>query len=123
MIQRKVLANGLEVIVVENHGVPLATIEIDVKNGSFTQTPEYEGLAHMYEHMFFRADAKYPGVSEFWDRASDLGAVFNGTTAEERVNYYMTVPADSAAAALKLLAAALREPLFRQTSSSASGRS
>ena len=56
IIQRKVLANGLEVIVVENHGVPLATIEIDVKNGSFTQSPAYEGLAHMYEHMFFRAN-------------------------------------------------------------------
>ncbi len=114
VIQRRVLANGLEIIVVENHGVPLATVEVDVKNGSFTQTPEYEGLAHMYEHMFFRADAKYPGVSEFWDKASDLGAVFNGTTAEERVNYYMTVPADSAGAAIRLLAAALREPLFRQ---------
>ena len=114
VIQRKILSNGLEVIVVENHGVPLATVEVDVKNGSFTQSPEYEGLAHMYEHMFFRADAKYPGASEFWDRASDLGAVFNGTTAEERVNYYMTVPADSAATALKLLSAALREPLFRQ---------
>jgi zinc protease len=114
VIQRKVLSNGFEVIVVENHGVPLATVEVDVKNGSFTQSPEYEGLAHMYEHMFFRADAKYPGASEFWDRASDIGAVFNGTTAEERVNYYMTVPADSAATALKLLSAALREPLFRQ---------
>jgi zinc protease len=114
VIQRRVLPNGLEVIVVENHGVPLATVEVDVRNGSFTQSPEYEGLAHMYEHMFFRADAKYPGVSEFWDHASDLGAVFNGTTAEERVNYYMTVPADSAAAALRLLSAALREPLFRQ---------
>src|SRR4051812_34980027 len=114
IIQRKVLPNGLEVIVVENHGVPLATVEIDVKNGSFTQSPEYEGLAHMYEHMFFRADARYPGPSEFWDRASDLGAVFNGTTSEERVNYYMTVPADSAGAALALLSAALKEPLFRQ---------
>ena len=114
VIQRKVLGNGLEVIVVENHGVPLATVEVDVKNGSFTQPPEYEGLAHMYEHMFFRADATYPGPSEFWDRASDLGAVFNGTTSEERVNYYMTVPSDSAGAALGLLAAALKEPLFRQ---------
>jgi len=94
IIQRKVLANGLEVIVVENHGVPLATIEIDVKNGSFTQSPEYEGLAHMYEHMFFRANSTYPEPNQFWDRASDLGAVFNGTTAEERVNYYMTVPAE-----------------------------
>jgi zinc protease len=42
IIQRKVLPNGLEVIVVENHGVPLATVEIDVKNGSFTQSPQYE---------------------------------------------------------------------------------
>src|SRR5437868_8264501 len=112
IIQRKVLPNGLEVNVVENHGVPLATIEIDVKNGSFTQSPEYEGLAHMYEHMFFRADEKYPGSGQFWDEASNTGAVFNGTTAEERVNYYMTVPADSTSAALHLLSAALRYPLF-----------
>jgi zinc protease len=69
IIQRKVLPNGLEVIVVENHGVPLATVEIDVKNGSFTQSPQYEGLAHMYEHMFFRADSTFPEPNQFWDRA------------------------------------------------------
>ncbi|MGH7652678.1 MAG: M16 family metallopeptidase [Gemmatimonadaceae bacterium] len=114
IIQRKVLANGLEVIVVENHGVPLATIEIDVKNGSFTQSPQYEGLAHMYEHMFFRADSTFPEPNQFWDRASDLGAVFNGTTEEERVNYYMTVPAEKLSDGMHLLAAALRAPLFRQ---------
>ncbi len=114
IIQRKVLANGLEVIVVENHGVPLATIEIDVKNGSFTQSPEYEGLAHMYEHMFFRANSTYPEPNQFWDRASDLGAVFNGTTAEERVNYYMTMPAEKLVDGIHLLATALRAPLFRQ---------
>src|SRR6266571_9008910 len=114
IIQRKVLTNGLEVIVVENHGVPLATIEIDVKNGSFTQSPEYEGLAHMYEHIFFRANSKYPEPNQFWDQASDLGAVFNGTTQEERVNYYMTVPAEKLADAVQLLATALREPLFRR---------
>jgi zinc protease len=114
IIQRRVLANGLEVIVVENHGVPLATIEIDVKNGSFTQSPQYEGLAHMYEHMFFRADSTFPEPNQFWDRASDLGAVFNGTTAEERVNYYMTVPAEKLSDGVHLLAAALRAPLFRR---------
>ena len=114
IIQRKVLGNGLEIIVVENHGVPLATIEIDVKNGSFTQSPAYEGLAHMYEHMFFRANATYPDPNQFWDRASDLGAVFNGTTAEERVNYYMTVPAEKLVDGIHLLATALRAPLFRQ---------
>jgi len=114
IIQRKVLSNGLEVIVVENHGVPLATVEVNVKNGSFTQSPEFEGLAHMYEHMIFRANSRYPDPSQFLDRMSDLGAVFNGTTQEERVNYYLTVPADKTGDAIALLAAALREPLFRQ---------
>lgn len=60
IIHRRVLANGLEVIVVENHGVPIVTAELDVKNGSFAQTPEFAGLAHMYEHMFFRANREYP---------------------------------------------------------------
>lgn len=113
IIQRRVLANGLEVIVVENHGVPLATLEIDVKNGAFTQTPEYAGLAHMYEHMFFKASAEYPSPDDFGSRASELGAIYNGTTQEERVNYYLTLPADSLEGGLRFLAASLREPLFR----------
>jgi zinc protease len=114
IIQRRVLANGLEVIVVENHGVPLATIEIDVKNGSFTQTPEYEGLAHMYEHMFFKANSKYPELNQFWDRASELGAVFNGTTDVEDVSYYMTVPAEKLSDAIQLISSAIQAPLFRR---------
>jgi zinc protease len=114
IIQRKVLSNGLEVIVVENHGVPLATVEVNVRNGSFTQPPEFEGLAHMYEHMIFRANSKYRDPGQFLDRMSELGAVFNGTTQEERVNYYLTVPADKTGDAISLLSAALRDPLFRQ---------
>ena len=65
IIQRKLLANGLEVIVIENHGVPLATVELVVKNGAFTQTPEYAGLAHMYEHMFFKSNDDYPQPDQF----------------------------------------------------------
>ena len=114
IIQRKVLSNGLEVIVIENHGVPLATIEIDVKNGSFTQSPDYEGLAHMYEHMFFKANSRYSEPNQFWDRASELGAIFNGSTQEERVNYYMTVPAEKLSGAVQLVASAIQGPLFRR---------
>jgi zinc protease len=68
----------------------------------------------MYEHMFFRANSKYPEPNQFWDKASDLGAVFNGTTQEERVNYYMTVPAEKLGDGIDLLASALRSPLFRR---------
>lgn len=113
VMRRKVLANGMEIIVVENHGVPIATLEIDVKNGSFTQPPDYAGLAHMYEHMFFKANKKLPEPEEFTDRAAELGAVFNGSTQEERVNYFLTLPADSLEGGLGFLADALRSPLFR----------
>lgn len=113
VIRRKVLPNGLEVVVVENHGVPIATLEINVRNGAFTQTPEYAGLAHMYEHMFFKANADLPDAEAFTDRAGELGAVFNGTTQEERVNYYLTLPADSLVGGLRFLASALIKPLFR----------
>ena len=113
-IRHEVLPNGLEVIVVENHGVPLVTVELDVKNGSFTQTAEYAGLAHMYEHMFFKASRQFPEPGAFAQRAGELGAEYNGTTSEERVNYYMTMLADSLEGGMRLLSASLREPLFRE---------
>lgn len=112
-IRRDTLANGLEVIVVENHGVPLATIEANARNGSFTQSATYEGLSHLYEHMFFKSNAAYPIPEQFVARASELGAVFNGTTGEERVNYWLTLPSDSTMPGLAFLAGALRSPLFR----------
>jgi zinc protease len=111
-IRRDTLPNGLEIIVIENHGVPLATIEADVRNGSFTQSASYEGLSHLYEHMFFKANLAYPMPEQFVARASELGAVFNATTQEERVNYYLTVPSDSTMQGIALLASALRTPLF-----------
>lgn len=110
--RRRVLANGLEVVVVENRGVPLATVEVDVRNGSFTQSPEYAGLAHMYEHMFFKANQTYPEPDAFVEHAGNLGAIFNGTTKEESVSYYLSLPSDSLEGGLRFMAAALRAPLF-----------
>jgi zinc protease len=113
-IQRQVLPNGLEVIAVENRGVPLVTIEVDVRNGSFTQGPQFEGLSHLYEHMFFKANTEYPEPDQFVARASELGAEFNGQTREEVVNYYVTIPADSLEGGMRFLAAPLKGPLFRR---------
>jgi zinc protease len=112
MIQRRTLQNGMEIVVVENHGVPLATLEINVRNGAFTQTPTTEGVAHLYEHMFFKGSTSYPNPDAFLFRAAELGATFNGTTQEERVNYYVTLPADSIQGGMEWLAGALRSPTF-----------
>jgi zinc protease len=52
----KKLANGLEVIVLPDSSVPLVTVELAVRNGSFTEPPELNGLSHLYEHMFFKTN-------------------------------------------------------------------
>jgi zinc protease len=74
------LKNGLEVLVIEDKTVPLITIEVCVKNGSFTEDPDYNGLSHLYEHMFFKANKDLPSQEAFLNRVNELGISFNGTT-------------------------------------------
>lgn len=111
----KKLNNGLEVLVIEDANVPLATIEICVKNGSYTEPPEYNGLSHLYEHMFFKANKKYPSQKAFLDRVNELGISFNGTTSNERVNYFVTLSKDKTVEGLDFINNAIRYPLFDTT--------
>jgi len=106
--------NGLEVVVIENHKVPLATIEIAVKNGAYTEGPEYSGLSHLFEHMFFKANKDYPDQEKFLKRTQELGMIWNGTTGAERVNYFFTFDKDSLEAGLKFMNAAIRFPIYKE---------
>lgn len=114
-IHMTTLDNGLDVLVVEDHDVPIVTVEIAAKNGAFTESPEYNGLSHLYEHMFFKANEVLPNQEAFMARRRQLGAGgWNGTTGNERVNYFFTVPTENAAAGVEFMANAIRTPLFLQ---------
>ncbi len=113
-IRDTVLANGLHVIVIESHAVPIVTVELDVKNGSYTESPEYNGLSQLYEHMFFKANRTIPSQEKYLQRTRELGASWNGTTSEERVNYFVTVGVDSFQPAMQFMEDAIRYPLFLQ---------
>ena len=108
------LKNGLEVLVIEDKTVPLITIEICVKNGSYTEDPEYNGLSHLYEHMFFKANKDLPSQESFLERKNELGLDFNGTTSNERVNYFFTLNKKFLAEGLKFMNSAIRYPLFKE---------
>lgn len=108
----KKLANGLDILVLEDNSVPLATIELAVKNGSYTESPDYNGLSHLYEHMFFKANKDYPTQEDFLNRVSELGISFNGTTSQELVNYYFTLPKFNLTKGLEFMNSAIRYPLF-----------
>jgi zinc protease len=59
--------------------VPLVTVEIAVKNGAYTEPPEYNGLSHLYEHMFFKSNEK-SRAEGYNDRAGELGMLSNAQT-------------------------------------------
>jgi zinc protease len=113
-IHNQKLANGLEVIVIENHAVPIVNIELVVKNGGFTETPDYNGLSHLYEHMFFKANRTIPSQEAYLRRLRQLGADWNGSTSDEVVNYFVTVGSDSVLPAMHFMEDAIRYPLFNQ---------
>jgi len=106
------LDNGLEVLVIEDPSVPLATIEIAVHNGAYTETEEYDGLSHLYEHMFFKANKDIPSQEDFMARVNELGISFNGTTSAERVNYFITLSNTKMQEGLEFMNSAIRYPLF-----------
>jgi len=111
MFLRK-LPNGLDVLVIEDNSVPLATIMITCKNGAYTETPEFNGLSHLYEHMFFKANKEYHSAEDFLQRVSELGMKFNGSTSFENVNYYFTLPSSNLGEGLDFMNSAIRYPKF-----------
>ena len=111
-ISSTTLGNGMDVIVIENHALPLVTIEIAVKNGAYTEPPEFDGLSHLYEHMFFKGNGVIPNQERYMERVRELGARWNGTTSDELVNYFMTVHKKNMREASAFLRDALLYPLF-----------
>jgi zinc protease len=111
-IASRSLANGLEIIVLEDHSVPLVTIELAVRNGSFTEPPELNGLSHLYEHMFFKANRAVANQEAYLKTIGQLGIAYNGETREEVVEYYFTTTSPNLRAAMNFMRDATRYPLF-----------
>jgi zinc protease len=108
----KVLPNGLEVIVLEDHSIPLVTIELAVRNGSYTEPPELNGLSHLYEHMFFKKNRAIKNEEAYVKAIGQLGIAYNGTTREEVVDYYFTTTSPNLRTAMQFMKDASRYPLF-----------
>lgn len=112
-LYRYTLDNGLELFVMENDSAPLAYIEIAVRAGAVTQTPENAGLFHLYEHIMFKGNAKYADQKEVMDALNKMGVSnWNGTTSIDRVNYFFTVPSSLVRDGLEFWSYAIRTPLM-----------
>lgn len=108
----KTLSNGLEIVVLEDHSVPLVTVELAVRNGSFTEPPELNGLSHLYEHMFFKANRATSNKEDYLQTIDQLGIMYNGQTQQEIVEYYFTTTTPNLPVAMHFMRDAVRYPLF-----------
>ncbi len=95
------LDNGLTVILHHDGTVPVAAVELMYHVGSKNEVPGKTGLAHLFEHMMFKGSLNVPD-GEHFRRLQAVGAYVNGSTSEDRTNYYELVPADKVDLALFL---------------------
>ena len=109
------LDNGLSLFVAENHSVPLVYIEIAVKAGATTQTPETAGLFHLYEHMMFKGNELYTSSAAVQRAVKDMGvSKWNAYTEIDCVHYYFTLPSDQLENGMAFWNAAIRAPLMNE---------
>jgi predicted Zn-dependent peptidase len=85
------LANGLTVIVHEDHKTPVVAVSVWYNVGSKDEPPTKDGYAHLFEHIMFTGSDNLPG--DYFKYLQQLGATdYNGTTWFDRTNYFETVP-------------------------------
>jgi len=84
------LANGLRVVLVEDHAVPIVGVNIDYMVGSKNERPGRTGFAHLFEHMMFQGSKDYN--DDYFKPLQSVGAFVNGATNTDRTRYLEVVP-------------------------------
>lgn len=101
------LANGLRVILSEDHSAPTVSVSLAYDVGSRDERPGESGFAHLFEHMMFQGSENV-GKGEHFLLIQNNGGSMNGTTSSERTNYYATLPSNQLDLALFLEADRMR---------------
>jgi zinc protease len=99
--EKYTLPNGLEVILHEDHSVPLVAVNTFYKVGSADEKPGRTGFAHLFEHIMFMGSENVP-VGAFDQLLEAAGASNNGSTTEDRTDYYEQMPSNALPLALWL---------------------
>jgi predicted Zn-dependent peptidase len=87
------LANGLNVVLSEDHTAPIVAVNLWYHVGSANERVGRTGFAHLFEHMLFQGSANV-GSNEHFEFVQRAGGTLNGSTWLDRTNYYETVPSN-----------------------------
>jgi zinc protease len=96
------LENGLEVILSEDHRLPMVAVNLWYHVGPANELPGRTGFAHLFEHMMFEGSKHVPGNAHFHFLEGAGASDINGTTDFDRTNYFETLPSNQLELALWL---------------------
>src|SRR5467141_755676 len=96
------LDNGLEVILSEDHRLPMVAVNLWYHVGPAHELPGRTGFAHLFEHMMFEGSRHVPGSAHFHFLEAAGASDINGTTDFDRTNYFETLPSNQLELALWL---------------------
>ncbi len=91
--QTYTLPNGLTVVLSEDHTTPIVTVNVWYHVGSANERAHRSGFAHLFEHMMFQGSA-HVKKSEHMQFVERAGGSMNGSTREDRTNYFETLPSN-----------------------------
>ena len=92
------LSNGLDVLVHEDHAVPIVAVNVWYHVGSKNEVPGRTGFAHLFEHLMFEGSEHYD--RGYFHPLQEAGASLNGSTNADRTNYWEVVPSNAVDLAL-----------------------
>lgn len=101
-VEQYQLKNGLTVLLSEDHALPMASLEILYLVGSGHERAGRTGFAHLFEHLMFQGSQHFD--HEYFKPYEPIGAAVNGTTSQDRTNFFETVPSNY-----------LKTPLFMES--------
>jgi zinc protease len=92
------LANGLDVLLHEDHACPIVAVNLWYHVGSKNERPGHTGFAHLFEHLMFEGSQHHD--KGYFSPLQGAGATLNGSTNADRTNYWEVVPAGALELAL-----------------------
>lgn len=105
--------SGLRIMFQSEHSQPVVAITLVFDRGSEHDQPGYEGIAHVVEHLAFRAE--HAGLPKNWDLISQLGGNINASTSNDWTNYMTVAPVDAMVPLLRLEALRMKDGVANVT--------
>jgi zinc protease len=88
--EKRTLSNGLDVIVHEDHQLPMVAVSVWYHVGSKNERPGSTGFAHLFEHLMFEGSEHHD--HGYFPPLQRAGGLLNGSTSTDRTNYWEVVP-------------------------------